>query len=389
MAAPLVFGCKSKEEIRTYTVDKQKETAPPVVTADSATTDRMLGAIVPSEGHSWFFKVTGPRAAVDKNAAKINEFFQTIQFSAGADKPIWETPEGWEELGASGMRVATLKIPTDSQPLEMSVIASSGTLIDNVNRWRGQLQLPPIDEAALSSTVRESKAGDAKIWLVDLTGKASPGGMMAPFAGGRTQPTGNAPFAGGTGQQSPATDPAASASPDLPPGHPPVAADGGPVDSPVAAPFTFTAPDSWQPQPASGMRKAAFIVKEDDKQAQITVIDLPASAPSVASPLENVNRWRNEIGLTPITEDQLTGLVQEREVDSKPSKYFELIPNAAEPAESQAKEATIAAAVPVGDMIWFFKFRGDRDLVVAQRDQFKSFLDSIRFASDGGAGDGN
>jgi hypothetical protein len=40
-------------------------------------------------------------------------------------------------------------------------------------------------------------------------------------------------------------------------------------------------------------------------------------------------------------------------------------------------------------MIWFFKMRGNRDVVAAQRDNFKSFLDSIRFASDGGAGDGN
>jgi hypothetical protein len=389
MAVPLACGCGSKEEIRTYTVEKQEQAAAPALSAgDSAATDRMLGAIVPAGEQSWFFKVTGPAEVVDKNATQINKFFQTIQLSAGAEKPVWKTPEGWQELGASGMRAATLKIPTDNRPLEISVIASSGSLIDNVNRWRGQLQLPPMDEAALQSTVKEAKAGDAKMWLVDLTGKAAPVGTMAPFAGGGAQAPGNAPFAGGGATPGAVTEPG-SPPPDLPPGHPPVAADGGPVDSPAAAPFAFTAPDSWQPQPASGMRKAAFLVKEGDKQALITVIDLPASAPSVASPLENVNRWRKEIGLAPITEGELTGLVQEMQVDRKPSKYFELIPDAAKPAESQATEATIAAAVPVGDMIWFFKFRGERDLVVAQRDHFKSFLDSIRFASDGGAGDGN
>jgi hypothetical protein len=114
-----------------------------------------------------------------------------------------------------------------------------------------------------------------------------------------------------------------------------------------------------------------------------------ASAPSIADPLQNINRWRMEIGMAPTTKDQLDRLAREIKVDNKPTNYIELIPDPAEAAESQAKQATIAAAVPAGNMIWFFKMRGDRDLVVAERDKFKSFLDSIRFQSDGGAGDGN
>jgi hypothetical protein len=380
IGVPFIGGCETKEEIRTYRVEKEKKPQPPVAASTPTNeiegkTDRMLGAIIPAGEQSWFFKVTGPGAIVDKNAAKINEFFQTIELSAGADKPVWRTPEGWEELGPSGMRAATLKIPNDSQPLEISVIPSSGTLIDNVNRWRGQLQLPPIDEAALASTVKEAKAGDAKMWLVDLSGKASPGGMMAPFANQGRPPA-------------PAAVPGAPQPTDLPPGHPPIAGEGL-GKSAGDAPFEFVAPESWQPQPVSGMRKAAFMVKDGDKQADITVIDLLASAPSVADPLENVNRWRGEIGLAPIDPEQLKTLVQKIEIDGKPGDYVELVPDAAKPAESQAGEATFAAAVPAGRMIWFFKMRGDRELVVAQREHFKSFLESIRFVEDGGAGDGN
>jgi hypothetical protein len=137
------------------------------------------------------------------------------------------------------------------------------------------------------------------------------------------------------------------------------------------------------------MRKAAFLVQDADKRAEVTAIDLLASAPNVADPLENVNRWRKEIGLPPIEKDQLSKMMHEIKVDGKASNYFELIPDAANAAESQAKEATVAAAVPGGRMIWFFKMKGDRDLVVAQRDNFRSFLESIRFTSNGGAGDGN
>jgi hypothetical protein len=290
------------------------------------------------------------------------------------------------------MRAATLKIPTETKPLEISVIQSSGTLLANVNRWRGLMQLPPVDESGLAESVKESKAGDAKMWLVDLRGKATAGGMMAPFAGGGpfsggTQP--NAQFAGAAGERNPSNAPDANQATGLPPGHPPVAADGGPVESSNAVPFKFDAPESWQPLPASGMRKAAFLVQDGDKRADVTVIDLLASAPNVADPLENVNRWRKEILLGPVEKEQLAKLVREINVDGKTSQYFELIPDPAKPAESQAKEATIAAAVPAGRMIWFFKLRGDRDLVVAQRDTFKSFLESIRFPSDDGAGNGN
>jgi hypothetical protein len=258
----------------------------------------------------------------------------------------------------------------------MSVIGSSGTLLDNVNRWRGQLQLPPIDERTLAETVEESKAGEAKMWIVDLRGKASGGGMTAPFAGG-------------AGAPSRPTSPAERQTLGLPADHPPVAADGGPVNAADAVPFKFTVPESWQPHPATGMRRLAFIVEDGQRRAEVTVIDLMASAPSIADPLQNINRWRMEIGMAPTTKDQLDRLAREIKVDNKPTNYIELIPDPAEAAESQAKQATIAAAVPAGNMIWFFKMRGDRDLVVAERDKFKSFLDSIRFQSDGGAGDGN
>ena len=42
-----------------------------------------------------------------------------------------------------------------------------------------------------------------------------------------------------------------------------------------------------------------------------------------------------------------------------------------------------------GDQMWFIKLHGDRTVVTAQEDAFKTFLKSLRFAADGGATDGN
>jgi hypothetical protein len=265
--------------------------------------------------------------------------------------------------------------------------------MSNVNRWRGQLQLPPVDERGLADSVKEMKVGDVTMALVDLRGKFSAGSMAAPFAGGGpfsggTRPPASAPVANGAGQPGTSGVPGAAPSADLPPGHPPV--DGAtPVDESASAPFISKAPESWQSRPASGMRKAAFTVKVGDRSAEVTVIDLLASAPNVADPLSNINIWRNQVGLEPVKQEQVAGLVKKIEVDGKPSEYVEILPEASQADESRASEAILAAIVPAGDAMWFFKLKGDRELVEAQRDNFKSFLESVRFASDGGAGDGN
>jgi hypothetical protein len=45
--------------------------------------------------------------------------------------------------------------------------------------------------------------------------------------------------------------------------------------------------------------------------------------------------------------------------------------------------------VPEGDRIWFIKMSGDRELVAAEQEGFKTFLKSVRFHADRGANDGN
>jgi len=75
----------------------------------------------------------------------------------------WTLPAGWTQSVASGVRTATLK-PAVARHVEVSLTVLPGTAggnLANVNRWRGQLGLSSIDEAAIASqrgTVH-SKAG--------------------------------------------------------------------------------------------------------------------------------------------------------------------------------------------------------------------------------------
>jgi hypothetical protein len=65
----------------------------------------------------------------------------------------WKLPDGWSEAHPGGMRVATLTPPGGGK-VDVSVIALPGPAggeLANVNRWRGQLGLGALDDAALAA----------------------------------------------------------------------------------------------------------------------------------------------------------------------------------------------------------------------------------------------
>lgn len=75
----------------------------------------------------------------------------------------WTLPKGWTEEKGGGMRFATLKAPSQGK-LDISVVflpGDAGGELANVNRWRGQIGLPPWDAAALGKarTALKTKAG--------------------------------------------------------------------------------------------------------------------------------------------------------------------------------------------------------------------------------------
>lgn len=375
-------GCGPRDEIAVYNTPKEVVVQPVANPAPNAGADRMLAAVLPDGNRAWFFKVSGPAADVDSRAQEILKFFQSVRLAPGKAQPDWQLPTGWQARGASAMRVATLVIPGSAKPLELSVTVlpwpGPEAMLSNINRWRGQMQLPPTDQAGLAKESREVVVGDTSMTVVDLRGSMT-GGMTPPFAGGGAIPN--------------AAPPATPAAPDtsnaLPPGHPPV---GSPsvANTAMDAPFQMTAPAGWQSRPATGLRKVDFLIEQDGKSATVTAIDFAASAgPMMADPVANLNRWRVEVGLPPLAADAAKSAIQTIQVDGTDAQFMAMIPDAAQPAQSQAARGSLAAMVRKGDTIWFFKLLGDRDLVAAERNNFESFLKSVRFSGDGGAKDGN
>ena len=169
------------------------------------------------------------------------------------------------------MRYATIKVDSAEKPLEMSVITfpkppgdEESAILLNVNRWRGQLGLEKIAQDELADRSKTVKLPFGRAVVVYFVGHMQAGGMGGPMAGGGPFSGGAAPFAGG---ELPADHPA------LPADHPPISATGDqPPENPAPpesgpAP-TYVTPAGWQPQPNTGMRKAAFVVRDGKKRSK-------------------------------------------------------------------------------------------------------------------------
>ena len=83
----------------------------------------------------------------------------------------WSLPSGWKEERQGGMRYATL-VPNVAGKADGSVVVlpgDAGGELANVNRWRGQIGLPALDQAALTRARKVVKAKAGEIDVYDFT----------------------------------------------------------------------------------------------------------------------------------------------------------------------------------------------------------------------------
>jgi hypothetical protein len=156
----------------------------------------------------------------------------------------------------------------------------------------------------------------------------------------------------------------------MPPGHPDVAGGTG---SPT---LKYQAPSGWQEVAPGEMRAASFrVAGQNGKQADVSVVPLPGMA---GGDLDNVNRWRGQVGLQGVSQDELAKLAQPVEIDHQPGQLYE---QAGENAGSGDKTRILAAIARRDGTAWFFKMTGDDALVAEQKPAFVEFLKSINLPS--------
>ena len=189
--AAIPFGCKPKDEIRTYTVDKEPEKALATKTDESVPVGdakyRFLGGIIPAGERSfWFVRFFGPVNSVSPYEADFDKFLASIRIGGTGGQPLtWTLPSGWKLGPPKQMRMVTIL----NGPAEIYISDPiSGTILENVNRWRADFTgLPKVSEAGLPEVTTEILLGTTKAYRVDFRGPGGPaaaGGMRPPpFAG--------------------------------------------------------------------------------------------------------------------------------------------------------------------------------------------------------------
>ena len=162
-AATLLLAACGDDQVSVYKVPKEKEPDLPMAAADSA------APAVPPPARPWrtrrcpgrggFACLAGPRPVVAE---------------AGRRDAQGQLFSAWRR-GRSDLSVTAF--PGDV-----------GGELANVNRWRGQIALPPLSQEDLDGAVTRIDQGGLKITLVELAPKGDPNnkailGAIVPFGG--------------------------------------------------------------------------------------------------------------------------------------------------------------------------------------------------------------
>lgn len=131
-----------------------------------------------------------PAAAANAPGATMAN---TAVTTANGPGLTWSAPAHWTAKAASAMRKGSYAITADSgETADLSITAFPGDVggdLANVNRWRGQIQLPPLAAAELSGATAHLDVNGLHLTTVDFTGgpSASPQRVL-----GAIIPVGNA-----------------------------------------------------------------------------------------------------------------------------------------------------------------------------------------------------
>jgi len=334
---------------------------------------------------------------VPKEAASIVASTPAAASAPVAAALIWSTPAGWHVQTAGGLRTASFLAPgKEGTTADVSIVTfagAGGNVLANINRWRGQLQLAPIDTATLPTQVRAFDAPAGHFFVADISGKPEQGKEAVRILGAWLQQPDRVWFFKMTGSDAvvgiqqeaflgllrSVSFPAALDGPaigshdnerpstntnDLPPATPAVA------NGPKGPLLRWEAPADWKPKPNSAMRKGSYAVVQGDQSADLSVTTFPGDVGGLAA---NVNRWRGQLNLPPVDGAALGALTESVVANGL---HFTMV-DFSGPARP-GQQRILAALASWQGATWFVKLTGPSGLVEDQRSAFISFLKTVR-----------
>jgi hypothetical protein len=143
----------------------------------------------------------------------------------------------------------------------------------------------------------------------------------------------------------------------------------------VAPPqFNWTAPETWKAKAGSSMRLANFAIG-DNGEAECYVTLLHGAGGGIEA---NVNRWRGQMGQTPLSADEIAALPKIEAV-GRPSPFVEVSGTYTDMSGADRGGYLLYATIVdlAGESV-FVKMTGPEALVRAEKDHFTAFCQSLK-----------
>ena len=311
----------------------------------------------------------------------------------------YNLPAGWKEKPLTQMRVASFEISENGQTADVSVIPLGGMAggdLANVNRWRGQVNLPPLADAELQKLAEKIEVAGQPADLFDVAG-TSPGSgdterilgvilhrddmawffkLIGPAAlAEKNKPALVAFLKTLQFAESPAA-PATDAS-QLPPSHPPISgltpAETSTSSAAAGDKPTWIVPAGWQEGELAQFLVDRFVIKGGGSAtATVNVSQLAGDGGGL---LPNVNRWRKQLGLEPVTAADLAKL----DTLETPSGKAAVVEISGTDMRSQQPAQLVGVVLPVNGQTWFYKLAGDAAVVAQQKAALLKFVQSAKY----------
>src|SRR5437762_8442773 len=348
LSAALFVGCEKNSEIKVYRVSKAplKESAPQQQEAmpTNTTAPRMPGGLASA---------------------------------AGTSVPV---PPHWEPQPLSQMRQASFLVKGDNGAVAdisfVSLGSAAGNVLENVNRWLGQLDQVPITEQKLGEIAQRLHTSLGDVTIVDLAGlpdNADPARDGRIIAGMVTTANatlffkmrGNADL---TEAQKGDFIKWVAAICDAQTQTGPLQVVTGAPQTTSAPPIKWTTPEGWTEVPPSSMRYASFSAPAGEGgKIDISIVTFPGDGGSDA---DNVNRWRGQMGLAPVDANAVSSQVAPLKTADTMFSTIDIAGN---------KTRTIAAWTRRNGRVWFFKATGTTAAIEKEKSNFVKFIESVRF----------
>ena len=372
----LTAGCH-RDDVKVYRIAKDQDQSSQQ-TAPALPTDSPNPKLPP--GHPDISSIPGaPTAASSSSAPQLT----------------WTTPAGWTEVPPSEMRVASFKVAgADGKQADVSIVplpGMAGTDAANVNRWRGQVGLPVMTNDELQKSAENVEAGGQPAQLYDLAGQNPASGGTSRIVGVIQHRDDTAWFYKMTGdadlveQQKPmfveflkslnfgAT---AQTQTEMPAGHP---ATGGDMGTLLSAPApassgnkpTWQVPAGWQEVSGGQFLVAKFILTGEG--GATAAVNVSMSAGGLAA---NVNRWRGQLSLAPLSEDDVKKSMTA--IDAQGGKAS-LVEISGMDAQTGKPARLVGVIVSQAGQTWFYKLMGDAKVVESQKVAFTRFVQGVKY----------